>query len=70
MADKLVFIPIDDTQNYLFCRLQSMGETSRHSTNQKSIKAPGCYKTFETSIISSQMSPPSLEVFTFQHEDV
>ena len=44
MADKLMYIPNDDTRNYLFCRLQLVIETFAHSTkwlnNQNSIKVP------------------------------
>ena len=32
MADKLMYIPDDDTQNYPFCRLQLVIETFGHST--------------------------------------
>ena len=32
MADKLLYIPNDDIQNYPFCRLQLVSETSGHST--------------------------------------
>ena len=31
MADKLMFIPNDDTQNYLFCRFKLVVETFEHS---------------------------------------
>ena len=41
MADKLRYIPNDDTENYPFCRLQLVVETFEHSTkiknNQNSI---------------------------------
>ena len=44
MADKLKCISNEDTQNYLFCRLQKVVETFRHSTNeptnQNLIKVP------------------------------
>ena len=33
MADKLMYKPNDDTQNYLFCRLQLVVETFGHLTN-------------------------------------
>ena len=33
MADKLMYIPNDDTQNYLFCRLESGVATIGHWTN-------------------------------------
>ena len=32
MADKLMYIPIYDAQNYHFCRLQIVVETFGHST--------------------------------------
>ena len=32
MADKLIFIPNDDTQNYPFCRLKLVFETFEYST--------------------------------------
>ena len=43
MADLLMYIPNDDRQNYLFCRLQLLGETFEHLTewtltNQYSLK--------------------------------
>ena len=31
MADKLMYIPNDDTQNYPFCSLQLVAETFEHS---------------------------------------
>ena len=32
MADKLMYIPIDDTQNYRFCRSKLVDETFKHLT--------------------------------------
>ena len=32
MADRLMYIPNDDTQNYPLCRLQLVVETFEHST--------------------------------------
>ena len=32
MADKLIYIPNNDAQNYPFCRLQLVVETFGHST--------------------------------------
>ena len=32
MADKWMYIPNDDTQNYPLCRIQLVGETFKHST--------------------------------------
>ena len=41
MADKLMYIPNDNTQNNPFCRLQEVVETfSLKPTNQNSIKVP------------------------------
>ena len=44
MADKLMYIPNVNTQNFSFCRLQLAGETygtqSKNSTNQNSLKVP------------------------------
>ena len=48
MANKLIYIPNNDTQKYPFCRLQSVIETIGHSTkwtNQsKFIKVPKVVK--------------------------
>ena len=48
MADKLSYIPNDDTQNHSFCRLQLVVETFGYSTyeptNQNSIKVPKVVK--------------------------
>ena len=41
MADKLMYIPNDDTQSYPFCRLQLVVDTFGHSTyltNQLKLK--------------------------------
>ena len=44
MADKLMYIPDDDTPNYPFCRLQLVAETLdiqiKYLTNQNWIKVP------------------------------
>ena len=72
MANKLMHIPNDDTQNYAFCRLQLVVETLDmdtlliEPTNQTKIKVPKVVKptfkkTLGTSVINSQISPPSLE---------
>ena len=34
MADKLMYIPNDDTQNYPFCNLQLVVETFGHLTRR------------------------------------
>ena len=63
MADKLIKIFNDDTENYNVYRLQFMVETFRNSTQQtnqskfnKSLQKR-YYKTLETSIINSPLSP-------------
>ena len=64
MPDKLKFIPIDDTQNYPFGRLQLLVETFGHLTKwPQSWKAKikkHCCKTLGTGVINCPMSPPSL----------
>ena len=44
MADKLMYIPNDDSQNYPICKLKLVVETLNtelnKSTNQKSLKSP------------------------------
>ena len=42
MADKLMYIPNHDTQNYTFCRLKLVVGTFEliKSTNQNSLKSP------------------------------
>ena len=44
MADKLMYISNDDTQNYPFCKLRLVIDTFRHllnqQTNQNSMKSP------------------------------
>ena len=69
MADKLIFIPNDDTQNSLFCKLQLLKrlDTQLHeSANQNSLKVPKVdkstnkktwLKTLGTSVINSPLSP-------------
>ena len=72
MADKLMYIvPIDNTQNYHFSRLQVMVERLDSKlyepTNQNLIKVPkivkptnkkNIFKTLGTSVIDSPMSTP------------
>ena len=38
MADNLMYIPNDDTQNYPSCRLQLVDETLGHSSNEQTTK--------------------------------
>ena len=56
MADKLMYIPNDDTQNYHFCRLQSViktfGSQLNESTNQNSIKVPKVDKLMNKKTLS------------------
>ena len=73
MAEKLMNIPNDDTQNYSFCRLQLMvktfGQSTKWTNQSKFNKSPkdclnqqirkSYYKTLGTSVINSPMSPPS-----------
>ena len=48
MADKLTYIPNDDTQNYPFCGLQLVVETLNtqlnEPNNQSSVKVPKIVK--------------------------
>ena len=48
MADKLIYIPNDDTQNYPFCTLKLAVDKFGHSTKQTnksySIKVPNVVK--------------------------
>ena len=66
MADRLMFIPNDDTQNNTVCRLHLVVETFRHSNSRKVPKVAKprkrkpYYNTLGTSVINSPMSPPSL----------
>ena len=46
MADKLMYIPNDNTHNYPFCRLQLVFETFEHSTIQP-IKIHQGLKSFQ-----------------------
>ena len=69
MAQKLMYIPNDDIENYPFCRLQSWFKTFQ-PTNQNSMKVPkvvkpinkkkGYYKTLGAVVINSLMSTPCL----------
>ena len=70
MADKLMYITNNDTQNYPFCRLQLKGLDSKLFKPFKiQLKSPkllsqsirkNYYKTLGTNVINSSMSPPSL----------
>ena len=70
MADKLMYIPNDDTQNYTFRRLNLLVETFKtqlnEPTNQSPLKSPKLlsqrirkryYKYLGTGVINSPISP-------------
>ena len=78
MADKLMYIPSDDTQSYPFCRLQLAGENFNTQLMNQSIniqkKPPKllgqririCYcKTLGTSGIKSRMSLMDVVIHIF-----
>ena len=70
MANKLFYVPSDDTLNYPFCKLKLVVERLdtqlNETTNQNSPKLFSqrvrklYYETLGTSIINSLMSPPSV----------
>ena len=68
MANKLTCIPLDNTQNYPFCKLHLVVETFGHLINQLPMSPKllnqqiikRYYKTFGISVIKSLMSSPSL----------
>ena len=79
MADKLMYIPNEDTQNYPVCILQLVVETLGTQLNElinknsiivfKFIKATNkeiLLKTLGTSVINSPMSFPSRRKATLQ----
>ncbi len=55
MADTLMCITNDDTQNYPFCRIQLVVETLNtelnEPTNQNSIKAPNGKQTIKKTLL-------------------
>ena len=55
MTDKLMCLPNDDTQNLLFCRV----ETDQNSLKVSKVDC-SMHKTLGTSVINNPMSPPSL----------
>ena len=73
MADKLIDIPIDDTQNYPSAQLvfETLDTQLFKPTNQNSLRVPKVvkptnkkkhyHKTMRTSVINSPLSPPSLD---------
>ena len=72
MADKFMYIPNGDTQNYPFSRLQLVVETFVHSTSMKIYQSPRLlskrirkryHKTLGT-VINSPISPPSLLIIS------
>ena len=67
IADKLIFIPNDDTQNYSLCRLKLKIKTFQHSTlltNQSKLLSQRIRKRYheilETSLFNSPFSPLSM----------
>ena len=63
MADKLLYIPDNDTQNYPFCRLKLVVETLKPPINEvpKVVEPTNKnYKTLGASVINSPLSPLSL----------
>ena len=70
MADRLMYIPNDETQNYPFCRLQLVVALNE-PTNQNSMKVLKVvkptnkkiyYKALRTSVINSPFSPPYMNM--------
>ena len=75
MADKLMYIPIDDSKNFPFSKLQLVVKMFEHSTERinksKFNKSPRFflsqrlrkhyYNTLGTSVINSSLSPNSLQ---------
>ena len=55
MADTLMYIPKDDTQNYPFCRLKLMVETYEHSTL--------CIKQSKFTQVSKNIKPTNKKIF-------
>ena len=73
MADKYLYIPLDDTQNYPFCRLQLVVESLEtqlnRPTNQNSLKFSKFkpirkrnLNTLGTSVMNSSLSPVSIYI--------
>ena len=61
MADKLLYIPNNDTQNYLLCRLQIVVETNEPTNKKKFLSLQSCWDNEQeklgTSVINSSLSP-------------
>ena len=69
MADKLMYIQNDDTQNYPFCRLQLVADTFVHLTlwyNQNSIKVPNVFES-SNNLSNSQSVVGFFEIFSEIH---
>ena len=71
MADKLMYIPNNDTQNYLLCRFQlrRLDTQLNEPTGQIQQKSPKLLSqrklyciTLGTSVINSPLSTPSLVI--------
>ena len=66
MDDKLLYISIDNKQNYLLYRLKSLVQ-KLEPTKKKSIELSKVFEptTLGTSVTSSLMPPPSLTISHF-----
>ena len=61
MADKLMYIPNDDTHNYPFCRLQIVVDTFGDPSYKQTHRQTSCY--FYTNIITREGGKTSKIVF-------
>ncbi len=62
MADKLIYIPNNDTQNDPFSRLKLVVETNKNKQQQYFTKRKRYCKFLETSVINSPLSTLSLSL--------
>ena len=60
MAETLMYIPKDDPQNNLFCRLKLVVEHKTKPTNKKILCKTFGTSVKGTSVLNSQLSPISL----------
>ena len=70
MADKFIYISNDDTQNYLFCRLQLVVKTFglNKPTKQNSIKVPKVFKpTNKKTLLLNFVSNRNYEICRGKH---
>ena len=65
MADDLMYIPNDGTQNYPFCRLQLLVESPQSFQRSLQWIRKHYHKTLGTIVIKSPMSPPSPTTILF-----